>query len=292
MQESEAPRRVVFSEETVRTGTKKFNIEHGTYLQYHSEKIQPELAAALSKAIDFKVCFGAHGSPENSETLPHELLYQQIQDAIDILDPARGDKLFVEEAGHNGICRDLGLIPHMKPGALDRLRKGQVIDTFQYGVMLAASLNIPVVPADINAYEVSLPFSGLDLSPDKIMEEWTQRPDLDVWRIQRAVSTVKDAAVQDLPAIDPEVRPTYMLLIGYGHEEEVIRQYSQMNLQLAQIIAPSKEQIFEQELAIKLKRMDRAIEKLGGSSLANRFGAKRIRPQTGSRVFRPHDPDK
>jgi len=191
---------------------------------YHDSRLAPADAARINSSINIVGYAAEHGKPGSFPADRRQ--FEEVAALVDSLKPERGDKLFVENAGHNGgslTDKDIAEFrrnPQVTMGILEQKSRNGSIDTFAYGVLLATLKGIPVVFADMDkVHQEALEKVGGEAMVKMDSPFSSHADDMARLRVKQAANTVKDHALAALSHIS-EDKPTYALLFGMGHFSE------------------------------------------------------------------------
>ncbi|HSX06017.1 MAG TPA: hypothetical protein VLF69_06130 [Candidatus Saccharimonadales bacterium] len=194
---------------------------------YHDSLLSPEDARNINSSINIVGYAADHGVAGLYKTSQRE--FQAAFNLVSSLDPERGDKLFIEESGHEGTPvaqEDLERYagnPELYSRLVEEFRQKGSIDMGNYAAILAAIRGIPVVYADMDVTQKQSLEHVMDKTELSLLlkkpKHW-QALAFRRLREQQAANTVKDHALAALPSIDPEHKPTYALLFGRHHYDQ------------------------------------------------------------------------
>jgi hypothetical protein len=196
----------------------------GTPNLYHDSLLAPAHAERINSSINIVGYAAEHGRPGSFP--PNQRQFEEIAGLVNSLKPERGDKLFVENAGHNGTPlteEDIAGFrrnPQIIMGILEQKRRDGSINTFAYGAILAALKGIPVFSADMDKVHQE----ALEKVTGEAMVKMdspfsSHRDDAARLREKQSANVVKDQALAALPHISGD-KPTYAVLFGMGHFSE------------------------------------------------------------------------
>jgi hypothetical protein len=250
---------------TLDEARKEWNESHGTHLEAHNDALTAEQAQRVNDAYDTGIYVGTHG-PSGGVSPDHprakSIQYDEVATIIGDMQP--GDALFVEGFGFttptyepnapgltvtNGETA-VGDIGDMTP-MLDLImrsvieevaknagtsmaelqRQAHAISAWGYAEKLAAEKGIPVVYADLDAFQVDRfkaiaggkSLRELSLSPNPADRALADR--IDTVRVRGMRNIVKDWAVGHLPPIAtpaPDGRKSRLVVFeGRAHREKL-----------------------------------------------------------------------
>lgn len=196
----------------------RFEITQGSH---HGSELSIENAAAINQNLNIVVYGYDHGEKDLQSS---ELAYDSAREIVDSLDPARGDMLFTEIIGHDGVYPGTESGP-CSEGFVETLRDTRTLIPGSYMVQLARARGIPVVAADMDREAVK-EFGRFSLSSDPAADArrpgWQFGPLFHTVREKQAAYTLKDRAVEALPELKARAdqgleAPTYALAYGADH---------------------------------------------------------------------------
>lgn len=158
--------------------------------------------------------------------MPTALNYDATNLLVNTLDAAKGDALFIEGIGYQGVPdARLGamLDPEWFKTEVGLLRDMQDIDTFNYVASLVAVRGVRVEYADVHGdvYQDFLAKEGLTEDSKLTHDQDTAKDQL---RNEQAVYTIKDDALAHLEEAKASgIKPTYIQLMGDGHVNDYFK---------------------------------------------------------------------
>lgn len=194
---------------------------------YRSPETSPAEAQAINDNFNIVVYGCAHGVPEfgQGDQQQVDIAYDAAAHVIDTLDPANGDKLFIEGLNHDDmdpLFDELFDISQSSTAAdiLKSLREQRAIDPMYYAQQLARIKNIPVITADMHM-NTTQQFEHVTGAPTPAGYDQPLFGIYNTLRNEQAAATIKEEALATLPHLDSR-QPTYALLIGPGHTDSYL----------------------------------------------------------------------
>jgi|GEM_PF-3138303 len=196
---------------------------------YSFADISPAEADAINDKVNIVVYGTAHTLSDPANTDPAYLAavdaqYQGLADMVEVLDPAKGDVLYMESAGHEGVWKLLDRPQDDATHAriLESMRANRTIHPYTYATERAALRGVPVKVADIHRH-VGEEFEFVTgESIDTVISNVDHPlfPVLNTLREEQAANTVAHDALNALPAIGSE-KAMYVVLHGVAHVDKL-----------------------------------------------------------------------
>ncbi|HSX35017.1 MAG TPA: hypothetical protein VLF62_05210 [Candidatus Saccharimonadales bacterium] len=196
---------------------------------YSFADISPPEADAINDKVNVVVYGTIHELSDPANTDPAYLAavdaqYQGLADMVDVLDPAKGDVMYMESVGHEGVWKLLDRPQDDAAHAriLESKRADRTIHPYIYAAERAALRGVPVKVADMHRH-VGEEFgfvTGESIDTVKSNTDHPLFPILNTLREEQAANTVAHDALNALPAIGPE-KAMYVVLHGAAHVDKV-----------------------------------------------------------------------